>query len=462
MQEEQFARFSPSELIKLAFFCALLEQTPHTLLASRRFKLVKSFVEEITRVTPIESLHSALANPENDDFAAALCEGLVAALADAKIPPSLSLWRNSLLYAIRQDAYGCTHVHHEYFLGVLDLVELISVSLVQFGNVLNVKTAESLFKMLLISAFQFSDGEDDTVSEILRDPSKNLAVTFSNEYSYGMRNLCDISATGFPSAAISSVNLYYLFTKCSEFAPLTILELGIWELTQGQTHALSSLQDIKVRLSTVTSIICAFMHEHVRVPLVDNVASFWKLTKLYVRLLPPFIKFCVFCKNLDDSKGSEDDQLPESDDAQVYKAMKPMAKLVQQKLYENSTLAVDSYVTRLQLLVKGTGSASCLSEQCKEYFLEAQLMRICQQLTITAATPTEEIVSKWDELFKRTALFSIAKSFRPLVARWIRWSLMIHNLRHEMARHTAVGVVGLVNSGKSQLVNKLFQIKVFT
>jgi len=45
-QEEQFARFSPPELIKLAFFCALLEQTPHNSdkeLVSRRYKLVKSF-----------------------------------------------------------------------------------------------------------------------------------------------------------------------------------------------------------------------------------------------------------------------------------------------------------------------------------------------------------------------------------------------------------------------------------
>ena len=80
--------------------------------------------------------------------------------------------------------------------------------------------------------------------------------------------------------------------------------------------------------------------------------------------------------------------------------------------------------------------------------------------TITRATPTETIVSNWDKLFKQTAIFSVTKSFRPLIARWIRWSLMIHNLRHELAKLTAVGVVGLVNSGKSQLVNKLFQIKV--
>jgi len=52
---------------------------------------------------------------------------------------------------------------------------------------------------------------------------------------------------GFPSAAISSVNLHHLFSKCSEFASLETLEEGQREVTQGQTCALFSLQE-KVQL----------------------------------------------------------------------------------------------------------------------------------------------------------------------------------------------------------------------
>ena len=37
---------------------------------------------------------------------------------------------------------------------------------------------------------------------------------------------------------------------------------------------------------------------------------------------------------------------------------------------------------------------------------------------------------------------------------------MVHNLREELAKYTAVGVAGLVNSGKSNLVNSLFGIQV--
>ena len=445
MQEEQFARFGPSELIKLAFFCALLEQTPHNPdkeLVSRRFKFVKRFIEDITRVSPIESLYSAMAYSEDDTQI--ICRELVDSLADSKIPPSLSMWRNSVLYEFMLE-YEDEEVCCKDLLDAVDVLELIQVSYLQYGNL---PTANYLLKVLFILILQVDLFIMPDEFEIIKDPSK---LNF-----FHVNDLCDISATGFPSAAISSVNLHYLFSKCSELVPLKLLEEGQKELTQSQTHALFSLQEIEVQLSTVTSIICAFMQEHIRVPLVDNVAL-WKFSKLYVQLLPAAIKFCVCLWKIETFTSTIE---VGEESIESFKALKPVADCVRQKLYENSTLAVDSYVTRLQLLVKGTGSASCLSEQCKEYFLEAQLMRTCQRLTITAATPTEEIVSKWDKLFKRTTLFSVTKSFRPLLARWIRWSLMIHSLRHSLAKHTAVGVVGLVNSGKSQLVKKLFQIKV--
>ena len=56
-----------------------------------------------------------------------------------------------------------------------------------------------------------------------------------------MEGLCDTAR--FPSAAISSVNLHHLFSKCSEFASFETLEEGQREVTQGQTCALFSLQE---------------------------------------------------------------------------------------------------------------------------------------------------------------------------------------------------------------------------
>jgi len=281
VQEEQFARFSPSELIKLAFFCALLEQTPHNSdkLVSRRYKLVKSFSEEIIQVVPIESLYSALAYSEDEEIAD-VCEKLVDALVDSKIPVSLSMWRNALLYTFRKDA----NVGLEECCDGCDLFEFIFVTLVQFGNVLNVKTVGSLSKVLLICTGMYTfDDDDELCSEMIRNPSKIAAIlTNLIQDGIGMK----LSSAGFPSAVISSVSLHYLFSKYSEYAPLKVLEEGRRELTQSQTHVLFSCQ-----LNVVTAIIVAFMQEHVRVPLVDNIASLLKLSKLYVQLLPPFIKF---------------------------------------------------------------------------------------------------------------------------------------------------------------------------
>jgi len=333
-----------------------------------------------------------------------------------------------------------------------------------------VKTAGILLsKMLLICTVIYKFDDDvELINEVMRNPSKiaNIFVSYIESDFYLK---VPSAGFGFPSAEISSVSLHYLFSKYSEYAPLKLLEEGRRELTQSQTNALSSCQ-----LNAVTAIIVAFMQEHVRVPLGDSVVSLWKISKLHVQLLPSFIKYSVhFIRKARESGDDQvhdeehnefgesgDDQLYDEEEVYNVKGWDQLSNCLHESLYKNSTLAVDSYVSRLQFLATGVGNAFCLSEQCKEYFLEAQLMHKCQQLTITGATPTETIVSKWDKLFKRTALFSVAKSFRPLVARWIRWSLMIHNFRNELAKLTAVGVVGLVNSGKSQLVNKLFQIKV--
>jgi len=69
-------------------------------------------------------------------------------------------------------------------------------------------------------------------------------------------------------------------------------------------------------------------------------------------------------------------------------------------------------------------------------------------------------VKQWDEIFKGDALSLVAKSHRSLVARWIKWAVLVHDLRESLAKYTCVGVTGLVNSGKSYLVSKLFGIEV--
>ena len=132
-------------------------------------------------------------------------------------------------------------------------------------------------------------------------------------------------------------------------------------------------------------------------------------------------------------------------------------------MFSENTINLDrKYAGKLQFMVQGLEKTVSCNSHYISYSLERQLVLLCDKLNISANTSTERIVEGWDTLFKDNVLALIAVSHRSLIARWMRWALMVHNLREELAKYTAVGVVGLVNSGKSKLVNSLFGIQVKT
>jgi polynucleotide 5'-kinase involved in rRNA processing len=90
------------------------------------------------------------------------------------------------------------------------------------------------------------------------------------------------------------------------------------------------------------------------------------------------------------------------------------------------------------------------------YSLERQVEDQCKKRNIYHNTPVEEILDQWNDNFEDETLTLVPNEYRRLVARWIKWSLMINNLRESLARQTAIGVIGLVNSGKSKFVRSLF------
>ena len=118
------------------------------------------------------------------------------------------------------------------------------------------------------------------------------------------------------------------------------------------------------------------------------------------------------------------------------------------------------YAAKLQFLVQGMTKTVTCNSQYISYSLEHQLTELCEELKIDATIPLDTLLSKWGKLVKEKTLSLVAYSYRPLMARWLKWALMVHNLREELAKYTAVGVAGLVNSGKSKLVNTIFGIQV--
>ena len=118
------------------------------------------------------------------------------------------------------------------------------------------------------------------------------------------------------------------------------------------------------------------------------------------------------------------------------------------------------YAAKLQFLVQGMTKTVTCNSQYISYSLEHQLIELCEELKIDATIPLDTLLAKWGKLFKQKTLSLVACSYRPLMARWLKWALMVHNLREELAKYTAVGVAGLVNSGKSKLVNTIFGVQV--
>ena len=104
-------------------------------------------------------------------------------------------------------------------------------------------------------------------------------------------------------------------------------------------------------------------------------------------------------------------------------------------------------------------TVSCSSEHVC-YSLERQLKELCLKCGIEPTTTTEELCSTWEAFFGEKILSFVALPHRPLLARWIKWMLAVHDLRESLAKQTVIGVIGLMNSGKSTLMNKIFCQKV--
>ena len=127
---------------------------------------------------------------------------------------------------------------------------------------------------------------------------------------------------------------------------------------------------------------------------------------------------------------------------------------------DDGNVEYNPYAAKLQFITQGMTKTVTCNTQYVTYSLERQLVELCHERRIDDTTSLRELNKKWSHFFKDNMLSLVDVGCRPLIARWIKWALMIHDLREELAKYTAVGVVGLVNSGKSKLVSTLFGIQV--
>ena len=129
---------------------------------------------------------------------------------------------------------------------------------------------------------------------------------------------------------------------------------------------------------------------------------------------------------------------------------------IRNRMFPPSEHQFAGYDERLEFLVGSMKKSSACNRKYVSYSLERQLEDQCKKRNIYHNTSVDDILSQWNDNFENERLTLVLGEYRRLVARWIKWSLMINNLRECLARQTAVGVIGLVNSGKSKFVRSLF------
>lgn len=212
-------------------------------------------------------------------------------------------------------------------------------------------------------------------------------------------------------------------------------------------------------LKPCVEMLGGFMEQQIKVPLVKNPRNTAKaLRTMNFGAIGVWALF----------------SLSEDDIEHILKSKRNKALVIQIAEFIGSTVSKDvaskqhdtelttSYDAKLQFLLQGLKlqqTITCSSSYIS-YSLERELVSICKECNITTTTKVEYIINNWPKCFDKTALALVPVSHQQLLARWLVWALNIYQLREGLANYTTVGVIGLVNCGKSTLVNKVFKIEV--
>lgn len=209
-------------------------------------------------------------------------------------------------------------------------------------------------------------------------------------------------------------------------------------------------------VAVCAALLGSFMEQQIHIPLLNTPKD--TAETLSSQAAPVAVGvWALFSLNLKDLQNT----LSSSSHNALIVEIKEYIEGISQQLPENENrmYANDDrmYAGKLQFLLQGIKETVTASSQYISYSLEHQL---CNNLKFERAITLRKLITQWDEIFKDDALYLIAESHRPLVARWLKWTLLVHDLREALAQYTCIGVTGLVNSGKSLLVKKLFGIEV--
>ena len=445
-------------------------------------------MEDVVRIVPIESIFNVVVNIDGQENAWKCAE--VVSQFQFDPPPSL-MFLTGLQAAHMRLTLGIRPYELEEMLAqqVLDVIAGGFTNPAEFQKNATHHFQRAFADVVKGQTSHQSRSDQDCFSKF--DKSSTLQCLVK------MRDIvdqkCRQSARSGTLKVISDLNIEEFYpanipssdTKCNTLKPpIAVLASAKKKLSHLQTKAaeeiLSSLEDGEDSINKIkklhneemiqlmddilgkellicTSLLAAFMEQQIQVPLINSpqeTAHILQTTQT-PSSVGVWALFSLDMLNLQEMLRSE----------------KGIALIIEVQNYIQGILSKrdddlyfknDSrYAGKLQFLMQGMESTtvSCNTSYIS-YSLERQLHDLCDRFKITPKTRVNKLVTEWDNKFKDSVLFHVMQPFRPLLARWLIWSLNIHQLREELASHTTVGIVGLSNSGKSSLVSSLFKQKV--
>ena len=507
-RQQQLARLTPPKLLELAYLCALLEQHPHgqPVPSSHKYEAIRKFIEDAVHVVPFESILYAIASGSDD--VASLCFKALKALLNSgsgfNLPASY-LMLHGLNYARERFASGLP-------LPILQKMEAEAKEQLPYLatatglSSLAINTEEvtlTIQPRYLNTSLPSSTQKGIATMKLEELKSANIAIApvntekhifFRRLHRQLVQQADEMVAKGNFEDTVcgKDINLLYSISQTSFQQDIPFLQSPIETLLAGRKeliglatavknemakssegapmlqaktqqpiarsqHNQMMLETVncirKKELATCTSLLGGFMEQQeIDIPLVKSqrdpsevlqlsaaaTVGVWALFSLNYPDVQPMLAKC------------QGDQLLVKIEDYI------------RGIYTGDHLAPEDsqYAAKLQFIVQGITKTVTCNSQYISYSLERQLTEVCKERKIDASIPLSTLLSKWGKLFKENILSLVLQSHRPLIARWLKWALMIHDLREELAKYTAVGVAGLVNSGKSVLVSSLFGIKV--
>ena len=403
-RQEQLAKLTPSEVIELSYLVALLEYQPHdsTQPLSERMTAIRKFLEEVVKVVPLESIGYSLAY--GDLHTKQQCAKALETLRD--LTPSKMMI--DALNKARTACESCRSARKEPETGLPEKTA---------PNPASICLCPLITQLL------------DKMGVPKESPSIICGLNVKELYPI----TSSIQGLKSPIDTLQSGNNRLSSLSADEGTNVAMLKI-VNEIRQQELAVCISLLGSFMDQQEIDILLSSSGVRQFNVAAKATVGV-WAISNLALERVQTLVEESpgeelVVNVNVDDYIVDEDCRMAEDGE----------------------------YAAKLHFVVQGLQKTVTCNTQCISYSLERQLADLCKTKPAIHPDRLENLVSDWDNIFEQNILSLVAKTHRPMIARWLNWSLMVHNLREELAKYTTIGVVGPVNSGKSTIVKTLFKL----